>query len=147
MNDYPNGVRNGMFSHLKLQTVAGTVLTVVGLVGMLISFQVPKSDIESHSPDDSVCRPFSVSIIGISLIIENTEPQPKSSASESNNKLNELPVSLHHSLFILNNNPTGAFGEFKARKRTTVRKRENDEDTTNQMACTLHHQLEPEKAA
>ena len=80
-------VRSGMFSHLKLQTVAGTVLTVVGLVGMLISFQVQKSDIDPTALMIAFVS-ISVSIVGISLIIENPA-SPKNNVSESNNKVNE----------------------------------------------------------
>jgi len=80
-------VRKGMFSHLKLQTAAGTVLTVIGLVGILISFQVQKSDIDPTALMIAFVS-ISVSIIGISLIIENPV-SPKNDASESNNKLNE----------------------------------------------------------
>jgi xanthosine utilization system XapX-like protein len=80
-------VRKGMFSHIKLQTAAGTVLTVAGLVGILISFQVQKSDIDPTALMIAFVS-ISVSIIGISLIIENPA-SPKNDASESNNKLNE----------------------------------------------------------
>ena len=76
-----------MFSHIKLQVAAGTVLTVVGLVGILISFQVQKSDIDPTALMIAFVS-ISVSIIGISLIIENPA-SPKNDSSESNNKLNQ----------------------------------------------------------
>ncbi len=76
-----------MFSHLKLQTAAGTALTIVGLVGILISFQVQKSDIDPTALMIAFVS-ISISIIGISLIIENPA-SPRNNASESNNKLNQ----------------------------------------------------------
>ncbi|MGA2626358.1 MAG: hypothetical protein ABSF63_04760 [Candidatus Bathyarchaeia archaeon] len=80
-------VRKEMFSNLKLQTAAGTALTIVGLVGILISFQVQKSDIDPTALMIAFVS-ISISIIGISLIIENPA-SPRNDASESNNKLNQ----------------------------------------------------------
>ena len=80
-------VSKEMFSHLKLQTAAGTALTIVGLVGILISFQVQKSDIDPTALMIAFVS-ISISIIGISLIIENPA-SPRNNASESNNKLNQ----------------------------------------------------------
>jgi hypothetical protein len=80
-------VRKEMFSNLKLQTAAGTALTIVGLVGILISFQVQKSDIDPTALMIAFVS-ISISIIGISLIIENPA-SPRNNASESNNKLNQ----------------------------------------------------------
>ena len=75
-----------MFPHLKLQSAVGAVLTVVGLVGMLISFSVQKSDVDPTALMIAFVS-ISVSIIGISLIIENPT-SPKNKSSESNHKLN-----------------------------------------------------------
>ncbi len=75
-----------MFSHVRLQTAIGTALTAVGLVGILISFQVQKSDVDPTALMIAFVS-ISVSIIGISLIIENPA-SPTNQSSESNHKLN-----------------------------------------------------------
>jgi uncharacterized membrane protein AbrB (regulator of aidB expression) len=80
-------VRKRMFPHLKLQTPTGTALMVIGLVGILTSFSVQKSDIDSTALMIDFVS-ISVSIIGISLIIENPA-SPKNDSSESNRKLNQ----------------------------------------------------------
>jgi hypothetical protein len=74
-----------MFSHLKLQAAVGAVLTVVGLVGIFISFSVQKSDVDPTALMIAFVS-ISVSIIGISLMIERPA-SPKSESSESNHKL------------------------------------------------------------
>jgi uncharacterized membrane protein YczE len=74
-----------MFSHLKLQAAFGAILTAVGLVGIFISFSVQKSDVDPTALMIAFVS-ISVSIIGISLIIENPT-SPKSESSESNHKL------------------------------------------------------------
>jgi hypothetical protein len=55
--------------HPKRQTVIGIVLTAIGLVGMLISFSVQKSDVDPTAL--TIAFAISISIVGISLIIEN----------------------------------------------------------------------------
>ena len=79
-------VRKRMSPHLKLQTATGTALMVIGLVGILTSFSVQKSDIDPTALMTDFVS-ISVSIIGISLIIENPASH-KNDSSESNRKLN-----------------------------------------------------------
>jgi hypothetical protein len=54
--------------HPKLQTLAGIVLTAVGLVGILISFSIQKSDVDPTALTVAFVS-ISVSIVGISMII------------------------------------------------------------------------------
>ena len=75
-----------MFPHLKMQSAVGAALTLVGLVGILISFSVQKSDIDPTALMIAFVS-ISVSIIGISLIIENPA-SPKNESAQSNHKLN-----------------------------------------------------------
>ena len=60
-----------MFPRPKLQTGVGIVLTVLGLIGIFISFSVQKSDFDPTALMISFVS-ISVSIMGISLIIERT---------------------------------------------------------------------------
>jgi hypothetical protein len=76
-----------MFPHLKMQSAVGAALTVVGLVGILISFSVQKSDIDPTALMIAFVS-ISVSIIGISLIIENPA-SPKNESSQSSDRLNQ----------------------------------------------------------
>lgn len=59
-----------MFSGLKLQTIVGSVLAAIGLIGILFSFSVQKSDVDPTAMMIAFVS-ISVSIVGISLIIEN----------------------------------------------------------------------------
>ena len=68
-----------------MQSAVGAALTLVGLVGILISFSVQKSDIDPTALMIAFVS-ISVSIIGISLIIENPA-SPKNESSQSNHKL------------------------------------------------------------
>jgi hypothetical protein len=52
----------------KLQTLAGIVLTATGLVGILISFSIQKSDVDPTALTVAFAS-ISVSIVGISLLI------------------------------------------------------------------------------
>jgi len=52
----------------NLQTTVGIVLTVIGLVGMLVSFSIQKSDVDPTALTVAFAS-ISVSIVGISLII------------------------------------------------------------------------------
>ncbi|HXZ89883.1 MAG TPA: hypothetical protein VEG61_02370 [Candidatus Dormibacteraeota bacterium] len=52
----------------NLQTAVGIVLTVIGLVGMLVSFSIQKSDVDPTALTVAFAS-ISVSIVGISLII------------------------------------------------------------------------------
>jgi hypothetical protein len=54
--------------HPKLETVAGMVLTAIGLVGILISFSIQKSDVDPTALAVAFVS-ISVSIVGIALII------------------------------------------------------------------------------
>jgi xanthosine utilization system XapX-like protein len=65
--------------HLKLQTTAGIVLTVIGLVGILVSFSIQKSDVDPTAMTVAFAS-ISTSIVGISLIIG--DPAPKSAAKQ-----------------------------------------------------------------
>jgi len=64
----------------KLQTTAGIILTAIGLVGILISFQIQKSDVDPTALTVAFAS-ISVSIVGISLIIG--DPTPKTSNRQS----------------------------------------------------------------
>lgn len=75
-----------MFSHIKIQAAVGILLTAVGLIGIFISFSVQKSDIDPTAMMIAFVS-ISVSIVGISLIIENPA-SPKKGTSESKSKLN-----------------------------------------------------------
>ena len=59
--------------HPKLQTAAGIVLTAVGLVGVLISFSIQKSDVDPTALTVAFAS-ISVSIVGISLVIGDPKP-------------------------------------------------------------------------
>jgi len=58
----------------KLETSAGIILTAIGLVGILISFQIQKSEVDPTALTVAFAS-ISVSIVGISLIIG--DPTPK----------------------------------------------------------------------
>jgi len=60
--------------HAKLQTTAGIVLTVIGLVGIFISFSIQKSDVDPTALTVAFAS-ISASIVGLSLIIG--DPTPK----------------------------------------------------------------------
>ena len=75
-----------MFSHLKLQSAAGAILTAAGLVGVFISFSVQKSDVDPTALMIAFVS-IAVSIIGISLMIGNPV-SPKRVSSESGHELN-----------------------------------------------------------
>ena len=61
--------------HLKLQTSAGIVLTVIGLVGIFISFSIQKSDVDPTALTVAFAS-ISTSIVGLSLIIGDPTPKP-----------------------------------------------------------------------
>jgi hypothetical protein len=61
---------------LKLQSAAGIVLTAIGLVGMLVSFSIQKSDVDPTALTVAFAA-ISTSIVGISLIIGD----PKASST------------------------------------------------------------------
>ena len=63
-----------MHLHYKLQTVAGIVLTAIGLVGIFISFAIQKSDVDPTALTVAFAS-ISVSIVGISLIIGDPNPR------------------------------------------------------------------------
>ncbi len=67
--------------HPKLQTVAGILLTLIGLVGILISFSIQKSDVDPTALTVAFAS-ISVSIVGISLIIGDPNPS-KAAATQS----------------------------------------------------------------
>jgi hypothetical protein len=67
-----------MSLHLKLQTLAGILLTAIGLVGILISFSIQKSDVDPTALTVAFAS-ISVSIVGISLLIG--EPNPSKAAA------------------------------------------------------------------
>jgi hypothetical protein len=60
--------------HPKLQTIAGIVLTALGLVTIFISFSIQKSDVDPTALTVAFAG-ISVSIVGISLIIGDPTPQ------------------------------------------------------------------------
>jgi len=62
-----------MYLHYKRQTLAGIILTVVGLVGILVSFSIQKSDVDPTALTVAFAS-ISVSIVGISLIIGDPTP-------------------------------------------------------------------------
>jgi hypothetical protein len=53
---------------LKLQSTVGIVLTAIGLVGILISFSIQKSDVDPTALTVAFAA-ISTSIVGLSLII------------------------------------------------------------------------------
>lgn len=57
------------------------MLTVIGLVGILISFSIQKSDVDPTALTVAFAS-ISVSIVGISLIIGDPNP-PKGTAKQS----------------------------------------------------------------
>jgi hypothetical protein len=63
-----------MLLHPKRQTAAGIILTVIGLIGMLISFSIQKSDFDPNALTVAFAS-ISVSIVGISLIIGDPTPR------------------------------------------------------------------------
>jgi len=60
--------------------MAGAILTAIGLVGIFISFQIQKSDVDPTAMTVAFAS-ISVSIVGISLIIGDPTPKTKSSSS------------------------------------------------------------------
>jgi hypothetical protein len=66
--------------HPKLQTTAGIVLTAIGLVGILISFSIQKSDVDPTALTVAFAS-ISASIVGISLMIG--DPTPKTTDKQS----------------------------------------------------------------
>jgi xanthosine utilization system XapX-like protein len=66
--------------NLKLQTTAGGVLTLIGLVGILVSFSIQKSDVDPTALTVAFAS-ISTSIVGISLMIG--DPTPKSADKQS----------------------------------------------------------------
>ena len=63
----------------RLQTVAGVILTTIGLVGVFISFSIQKSDVDPTALTVAFAS-ISVSIVGISLIIGDPTPKAESSS-------------------------------------------------------------------
>ena len=61
--------------HPKPQTTVGILLTMIGLVGIFISFTIQKSD---YDPTALTVAAVSISgsILGISLIIGDSKPSP-----------------------------------------------------------------------
>jgi len=59
--------------HHKPQTLIGVALTVIGLVGIFISFQIQKSDIDPTALTVAFAS-ISISIVGIGLIIGDPAP-------------------------------------------------------------------------
>ena len=57
-----------MLLHPKRQTAAGIILAVIGLIGILVSFSIQKSDVDPTALTVAFAS-ISVSIVGISLII------------------------------------------------------------------------------
>jgi len=63
----------------KLQTAAGFVMTFIGLVGILVSFSIQKSDVDPTALTVAFVS-ISVSIVGISLVIG--DPNASSAAAK-----------------------------------------------------------------
>jgi len=64
----------------KPQTTAGILLTLVGLVGIFVSFSIQKSDVDPRALAVAFAG-ISVSIVGLSLIIGDPNPKPNDSRS------------------------------------------------------------------
>ena len=63
-----------MGRHMKFQTASGIVLTVIGLVAIFISFSIQKSDVDPTALTVAFAG-ISISIVGLSLIIGDPNPQ------------------------------------------------------------------------
>ena len=63
-----------MRPHLKIETTAGIILTVIGLVGIFISFSIQKSDVDPTALTIAFVS-ISISIVGISFIIGDPRPR------------------------------------------------------------------------
>jgi len=63
-----------MGRHMKFQTASGIVLTVIGLVAIFISFSIQKSDVDLTALTVAFAG-ISISIVGLSLIIGDPNPQ------------------------------------------------------------------------
>jgi hypothetical protein len=59
---------------MKFQTASGIVLTVIGLVAIFISFSIQKSDVDPTALTVAFAG-ISISIVGLSLIIGDPNPQ------------------------------------------------------------------------
>jgi hypothetical protein len=64
----------------KLETAAGIALTVIGLVGIVVSWVIQKSDVDPTALAVAFVS-IAVSIVGISLIIGDTK-QPKDTSRQ-----------------------------------------------------------------
>jgi len=62
-----------MLLHPKRQTTVGIILTVIGLIGILVSFSIQKSDVDPTALTVAFAS-ISISIVGISLIIGDPTP-------------------------------------------------------------------------
>jgi hypothetical protein len=65
-----------MGNRIKLQTAGGIVLTVIGLIGIFISFSIQKSDVDPMALTVAFAS-ISISIVGISLIIGDPNPSKR----------------------------------------------------------------------
>lgn len=63
-----------MGRHMKFQTASGIALTVIGLVAIFISFSIQKSDVDPTALTVAFAG-ISISIVGLSLIIGDPNPQ------------------------------------------------------------------------
>jgi len=59
---------------MKFQTASGIALTVIGLVAIFISFSIQKSDVDPTALTVAFAG-ISISIVGLSLIIGDPNPQ------------------------------------------------------------------------
>jgi hypothetical protein len=62
-----------MHFQVKLQELSGIVLTAIGVVGILISFQIQKSEVDPTALTIAFAS-ISISIVGLSLIIGDPKP-------------------------------------------------------------------------